>query len=169
MCLWLLDLILVPGEKPYVCSVKNCGKQFTEYSSLYKHQVRFLTKIRALLQSCHVSTVSCGYWLRLLCACTKQCILKDFAEPKPGYSAFFFIDLSNSVPDWSGEDYEFSTQLQVVHCIRKPHMCRYCGKLYRQSNALSLHLQKIHPNCTDRPEANPTKKQKPVPCGKSAW
>ena len=27
------------GEKPYVCTVENCGKRFTEYSSLYKHHV----------------------------------------------------------------------------------------------------------------------------------
>lgn len=27
------------GEKPYVCTVQNCGKRFTEYSSLYKHHV----------------------------------------------------------------------------------------------------------------------------------
>lgn len=27
------------GEKPYACPVPGCGKCFTEYSSLYKHQV----------------------------------------------------------------------------------------------------------------------------------
>ena len=27
------------GEKPYVCTVRGCGKRFTEYSSLYKHHV----------------------------------------------------------------------------------------------------------------------------------
>ena len=27
------------GEKPYVCEVEGCGKRFTEYSSLYKHNV----------------------------------------------------------------------------------------------------------------------------------
>lgn len=27
------------GEKPYVCNVPDCGKKFTEYSSLFKHNV----------------------------------------------------------------------------------------------------------------------------------
>lgn len=27
------------GEKPYVCSIENCGRRFTEYSSLYKHHL----------------------------------------------------------------------------------------------------------------------------------
>lgn len=27
------------GEKPYVCTIPGCDKRFTEYSSLYKHQV----------------------------------------------------------------------------------------------------------------------------------
>lgn len=27
------------GEKPYCCTVQHCTKQFTEYSSLYKHQL----------------------------------------------------------------------------------------------------------------------------------
>lgn len=28
-----------PGERPYVCTIPGCDKRFTEYSSLYKHQV----------------------------------------------------------------------------------------------------------------------------------
>lgn len=29
----------IVGEKPYECSHEGCNKRFTEYSSLYKHQV----------------------------------------------------------------------------------------------------------------------------------
>ena len=34
-----LMICLFSGEKPYVCTVKDCNKRFTEYSSLYKHHV----------------------------------------------------------------------------------------------------------------------------------
>lgn len=30
---------LSSGERPYVCTIPGCDKRFTEYSSLYKHQV----------------------------------------------------------------------------------------------------------------------------------
>ena len=35
----MLSLTKIAGEKPYVCSYEDCSKRFTEYSSLYKHQV----------------------------------------------------------------------------------------------------------------------------------
>ena len=38
ICL-LISYACVAGEKPYVCTVEDCGKRFTEYSSLYKHHV----------------------------------------------------------------------------------------------------------------------------------
>lgn len=31
--------LLHAGERPYVCTVPGCDKRFTEYSSLYKHNV----------------------------------------------------------------------------------------------------------------------------------
>ncbi|CAL4163572.1 unnamed protein product, partial [Meganyctiphanes norvegica] len=40
------------GEKPYVCSIKNCGKRFTEYSSLYKHHMVHNTQKRYYCSQC---------------------------------------------------------------------------------------------------------------------
>lgn len=34
-----VDYIFVSGERPYVCQFEGCDKRFTEYSSLYKHNV----------------------------------------------------------------------------------------------------------------------------------
>ena len=35
----MLDFIFGIGERPYVCEVPGCMKRFTEYSSLYKHNI----------------------------------------------------------------------------------------------------------------------------------
>jgi len=36
---FFLLLLLLTGERPYVCEVPGCMKRFTEYSSLYKHNI----------------------------------------------------------------------------------------------------------------------------------
>ena len=46
-------LYLITGERPYACEVPGCNKSFTEYSSLYKHNVVHTQQKPYICNICH--------------------------------------------------------------------------------------------------------------------